>query len=643
MAMCDPFNRERSNHMKNSLEKSPHGIATACCGPRGKTDRRTRIGAALACAAVVAAGTSAARAETAVLNGGFESGVLAPWAYSGDGMTPPPAPTVAAARSGQYGLEVTGWGPPVWIRQDIQNRLIPGAVYHFTASLNLLEVNPMPDLPPMYVPHLSVHAVNNPDPGADAWAYATNAAGLGWQNLEVSRTFTAQELQGAVKVDIGGMGRFQIDDVAGDLLANRSFDKAGGANWSHLPSDTWAPFAVPGEVDLHRSYTGAPVRMLWQDLSIGNVAGATGTASMRLKSTSSWPTPGTVSTKVYLDYLNSSGNPRRVLLLTPDNSSVAAPPDGTLFSTNFTLPADAQQVTGFSVDRSGPGMFQAMDFHLNLIAAATVTAPVVTIIAPNEGESFVGGSTIPLMAEVDDSGGAVVTKVEFYDNGTLIGQAQPGVSSLGAGDTLNANITGDTPLGSRNLAGGVRESYPGYGLTWANAAIGPHVLTARAYYGTGSHVTSAPVNITVTPPPTPFEAWRNVKFTPDEIAAGKAAMDVDTEGDGLVNLLEYAFNTEPKARNVAPVVVRLRTGKLEISFPCDSTRTDISYIVQASGNLKADSWIDIAKSAGGAITTPLNGSGCTIYDAGGGRRTVRVVVADSSPEKQFLRMKVTTP
>lgn len=695
--------------MKTYMVSRSMNMARACCDERGKSAARPsqfRTGAALACAAVVAAGTIAAHADTAVLNGGFESGVLAPWTYS---SPPSPAPTAAAARSGQYGLEVTGWGPPAWVRQDIQDRLIAGAVYHFTASLDLLEVNSMPDLPPMYVPHLSVHADNNPS--ADVWAHATNTTGLGWQNLEVSRSFTAQELQGAVKVDIGGMGRMRIDDVSGDLLANRSFDKAGGANWSSEPSVGWAPFAVSGEVDLHRSYTGSPVRMLWQNLSISNVAGATGTAGMRLKSTSSWPTAGTISTKVYLDYLDSSGNPQRALLLAPDNSTVAAPPDGTPFSTNFTLPANAQQVTGFSVDRCGPGLFQAMDFHLNLVAAAPVAAPVVTVTSPAEADTFASGATIPLMAEVDNSGGAVVTGVEFYDNGTLIGQGllsvfgewafpndthlsvlgngldgfvdynPPSASnepmytifgvfptptscqgvfnhfpatgevsgnasigfSLGAGDTLNANITGDSPLGVRNLAGGLRQSFPLYTLSWANAASGPHALTARVYYGTGSHATSAPVNISVSPPPTPFEAWQGMKFTPQEITDGKAGMAVDFENDGNVNLLEYAFHTEPKTRNVSPVVVALKSSKMEISFPCHSGRTDISYTVQASTTLAEGSWTDIAKSTGGATTAPLNGSGCTIHDTGIGLRVVRVVEADPIVGKRFLRMKVTSP
>ena len=521
---------------------------------------------AVACAAIVAAGAFAAQADTVVTNGDFETGVSAPWTSSGFGGIP--APASGAAHSGQYGLEATGGGPPALVSQEIQSRLVAGTVYHFTAWINLLEINPMATTVPRYNPHLGIYLGSGSFTGFTVVANATNTAGLGWQKLEVTRSFTAAELQDKVVLEVGGLiPRFQMDDVSGvsEILTNWSFDTAGGAGWSYAPLGTWAPFAVAGEAELHRPGTSFPTKILWQDLDISNVGGASGSASMQIKmgDGTSWPAPGTTSTIVYLDYLDGSGNPQRLLLFNPDNSTIAYGPNGSFFSKAFALPAGAQKVTGLSVDRTGPGKFQVIEFRLNLVQAAVV-APVVTITTPFESDSFAGGATIPLVAEVDASGGANVTGVEFYDNGTLIGQAQlsvlgrwvfsdtselsvmgdplmaiadytpPSASgeqmymldgtfpsltafqgtfthfnpsqitgnvgiqfTLSSSYTLDASISGDAPLGTRSLSGGINQHFPLFVLSWANAATGAHALTARASYGT-TYAASAPVNITVT-------------------------------------------------------------------------------------------------------------------------------------------------
>ncbi|MEI8309375.1 MAG: choice-of-anchor D domain-containing protein [Verrucomicrobiota bacterium] len=762
-------------------------------------------------AAAVASGDAYYKnfAISTVLNGDFEIGASAPWTNA---MGTVPAPTAAAAHSGQYGLELTGMGPPALISQQIQTHLTAGTVYRFTGWINLLEVNP--DIPlqmPRYLPHMGIYLGPNFSSFAVV-ANATNAVGQGWQKLEFFRSFTVAELESGVTLEVGGLARFRMDDVSAtsELLANQSFDTTGGAGWSYEPLGVWAPFAIDGQVDLHRSYVNPPVKMLWQDLNVSNVGGATGTACMRLK-TGVNPPPAGNATAVYLDYLDGASSPQRLLLLSPDNLTVAGGPDGSFFTANFTLPAGAQKVTGFSVDRTYGGYFYAMEFRLAITAAAPVVAPGVTLVSPSEANSFAIGETIPLVAEVDTSGGAAaVTGVDFYDYQTFIGHGQlsalgrwvfPDTSELavmgngisGMADysppsasgeqmymmdgtftsqgvfqglfthynpdqvtgnveiqlilptngTLDALISADAPLGGRFLTGGVNQNFPKYTLSWSGAAAGPHAVTARAYYG-ATYAASAPVNITVTGAATtrvigisgnlafgnvkvgssanatmtvsntgnaplavssisypagftgnwasgtiaagssqdvtvtfspsaaqaysgtitvnsdstsgtstiaasgqgtqtPYEAWQAGKFTAGEIAGGLSAPAADFDHDGVANLLEYAFHTNPKVADLTGVAPNVSGNKMQISFTCLTGRSDITYTVQSSPSLAAGSWTDIARSVGGATTVPINSSGCAVSDTGIDVRTVTVTEAAAFTGKRFLRVKVTSP
>ncbi|MEI6377242.1 MAG: choice-of-anchor D domain-containing protein, partial [bacterium] len=444
-------------------------------------------------------------------------------------------------------------------------------------------------------------------------------------------------------------------------------------------------------------------------------------------------------------------------------------------------------------------------------AAPVTVAPMVTVTSPAEADSFASGATIPLVAELDNSGGATVTGVEFYDNGTLIGQAElsalgrwvfpdtselvvTGNSLMGMVDysppsasgeqmymmvgsftsqgvfqgmfthynpdqvtgnveiqlilptngTLDALISADAPLDGRFLNGGINQRLPQYTLSWSGAVAGAHAVTARAYYGTGSYVTSAPVNITVTGAATtrviglsgnlafgnvkvgssatatmtigntgnaplavsgisypagftgnwasgtvaagssqdvtvtfspsaaqayggtiavnsdstsgtntiaasgqgtqtPYEAWQAGKFTPTEIAGGLTAPAADFDHDGVSNLLEYAFHTNPKVADLTGVAPNVSGNKMQISFTCLTGRSDITYTVQSSPSLAAGSWTDIAQSVGGATTVPINSSGCTVSDTGIDARTVTVTEAAAFTGKRFLRVKITSP
>ena len=141
---------------------------------------------------------------------------------------------------------------------------------------------------------------------------------------------------------------------------------------------------------------------------------------------------------------------------------------------------------------------------------------------------------------------------------------------------------------------------------------------------------------------TAFQIWKQERFgSPDN--AGDGADLNDFDHDGMPNLLEYAFGKNPKAAEAHGIAPNVSGNKMQISFLCDSTRTDITYTVQASGSLAAGGWTDIATSVGGGMTVPVE-SLSTVSDSGTGLRTVTVTEAAAfAGGKRFLRVKVTSP
>ena len=105
-------------------------------------------------------------------------------------------------------------------------------------------------------------------------------------------------------------------------------------------------------------------------------------------------------------------------------------------------------------------------------ANVTVTnpPPTVALTSPANGASYTAPATINLAASVT-ANGHTITKVQFYNGATLLGE--------------------DT-------------SAP-YSFTWSNVSAGSYSLTAQAVYDAGSTVASSPVSITVTGLPAPWQ------------------------------------------------------------------------------------------------------------------------------------------
>lgn len=86
---------------------------------------------------------------------------------------------------------------------------------------------------------------------------------------------------------------------------------------------------------------------------------------------------------------------------------------------------------------------------------------------------------------------------------------------------------------------------------------------------------------------TPYADWQEDKFTgneaEDSVISGSNA---DPDGDGYVNLLEYALGLEPKAANGAGLPeVSATGGEWIYTYDRPADRSDVDYEVQVSTNL----------------------------------------------------------
>jgi uncharacterized protein GlcG (DUF336 family) len=143
-----------------------------------------------------------------------------------------------------------------------------------------------------------------------------------------------------------------------------------------------------------------------------------------------------------------------------------------------------------------------------------------------------------------------------------------------------------------------------------------------------------------------FPTFQAIQFSTAELAAGTiTGATVDAEGDGLVNLFEYAFGRNPKVGDglgASPTVTVSGTNRLQVSFLRVPTATDLVYTVEAASSMTT--WVPIARSTAGGVTQNLGGA-MTITETG--TNPVTVVVEDNmilaGPMSRFLRVVVTRP
>ncbi len=173
---------------------------------------------------------------------------------------------------------------------------------------------------------------------------------------------------------------------------------------------------------------------------------------------------------------------------------------------------------------------------------------------------------------------------------------------------------------------------PGFGsstvaaTTFAVGGTGTYVLRLAA--DDGSIIVSRTTSVLVTSTASAYDTWKSVHFPGQESNAAISGDSVDSDADGLPNLLEFALGGDPIVPN-SELLPTVAAGGANLTLTYDRPKglAGLSYTVEACTTLAAASW-----STSGVTTQTIADHGAT--------ETVQATLPLSGL-RQFLRLRVT--
>jgi hypothetical protein len=186
------------------------------------------------------------------------------------------------------------------------------------------------------------------------------------------------------------------------------------------------------------------------------------------------------------------------------------------------------------------------------------------------------------------------------------------LSSLGADDggepnlTYTWSVTGSAPGSVTFSSNGSNASKNSVATFTAPGTYNLQVVDTDVGGLTGT--SSLPVTVSNC-----FGFWQAANFTPaqllDPSISGDAAAPA---GDGISNLMKYALNLNPWQPGFAALPTVSMTGStLRLTYKCDPTKTDLSYLVLASTDLNTWTSTGVNQGIPGPTVTasvPMNGN-----------------------------------
>ncbi|MEI6674471.1 MAG: choice-of-anchor D domain-containing protein [Verrucomicrobiota bacterium] len=292
-------------------------------------------------------------------------------------------------------------------------------------------------------------------------------------------------------------------------------------------------------------------------------------------------------------------------------SPTLAPNASTSFTVTFTPGAAGSRVAAIAI-ASNDG--DKSPFAIALAGTGVaVAAPEIVVVKPDATNFPATGATFDLGSiNFESTSDACTFTVKNLGTADLTGLAV----------TKGGDNAGDFTLGSLGTTTLTPGTSAALTVTFAPAASG----TRRATLSIASNdADKTPFTITLTGTGvfTAMQTWRNTKFG-DPSKNGAGADLIDTDKDGLVNLVEYAFGLNPQLGDVALLPRPQKVGaNLVISFTPPAGVSGISYSAESSTTLLPGSW------------TPVTDTGTSP------QHTFSVPTA--SKTKLFMRLKVSNP
>ncbi len=135
------------------------------------------------------------------------------------------------------------------------------------------------------------------------------------------------------------------------------------------------------------------------------------------------------------------------------------------------------------------------------------------------------------------------------------------------------------------------------------------------------------------------EAWRQAYFPGSTATTGPGADTNDFDGDGRLNLLEYAVGSDPTVANTGPgYALDTVSGQLRLTF----NRIDdplLTYTVTGRNDLTTGAWSAIVPVAGNNPITGFTGTQPGVLETQSVNIVDPVTVGPGTP-RRFLRLEV---
>ncbi|HWC59876.1 MAG TPA: hypothetical protein VHC44_09300, partial [Verrucomicrobiae bacterium] len=166
---------------------------------------------------------------------------------------------------------------------------------------------------------------------------------------------------------------------------------------------------------------------------------------------------------------------------------------------------------------------------------------------------------------------------------------------------------------------------------------------------TGGAYLSSPFNAVltitnVTPPLSSYATWKLAHFGADANDPAVAGDNADPDGDGIPNILEYAFGSDPMVADAnKPLIGTIGSNYFQLQFNRNTLATDLTYSAEAAFGFPG-TWSNLATYLpGSGWTTNTPGSTVTESSLDDSNQIMQVIITDPmdpSTTNRFFQLNV---